>query len=161
MHTIELNIYGDVIRDTCRPRPKCAREVLKHLCTADNATSPLATVLSRIKDMTTQQMAKCVLHKVFRFRSNTEKSYVLCFSHSQWWVLMGWTIYTSHRLMHPSDCHSDAWAPTRCATYFHTALHTCSVTLLAALRMCWVNRSIPAYHCQFCSYNVICKKQKI
>src|SRR6218665_2055017 len=48
MHTIELNIYGDVIRDTCRPRPKCAREVLKHLCTADNATSSLATVLSRI-----------------------------------------------------------------------------------------------------------------
>ena len=45
---IELNIYGNVIRDTCRPRPKCAREVLKHLCTADNATSSLATVLSRI-----------------------------------------------------------------------------------------------------------------
>ena len=61
---IELNIYGNVIRDTCRPRPKCAREVLKHLCTADNATSPLAALLSRIKYMHdyTQQVAKCVLH---------------------------------------------------------------------------------------------------
>src|SRR6218665_2729749 len=50
MHTIELNIYGNVIRDTCRPMPKYAREVLEHLCTctADNATSSLATVLSRI-----------------------------------------------------------------------------------------------------------------
>src|SRR6218665_3790958 len=34
-----------------------------------------------------QQVANRALHKVFR--KNTEKSYVLCFSYSQWRVLMG------------------------------------------------------------------------
>jgi len=48
--------------------------------------------------------------------------------------------------LHQSPTHASEWLslecmsppPTRCATYFHTALGLHSVTLLAALRMWWV-----------------------
>jgi len=69
-------------------------------------------------------VANRALHKVFR--NKTEKPYVLCFSYSQWLLLMGWTIYTSHWLtwVTVTQMHEPL---IRCATYFHTALH--SVTL--------------------------------